>query len=72
MDIHLNRGMPGMPTLPPQLPILLFVLGAGAIGFGMLLIFNEWLLTYLVAGLFLLVGALLLLVGLRARRMLGR
>lgn len=71
MDINLNRGMPGMPQLPTQLPIVLLVLGSGAICFGLLLLWNEWLLRYLVAGVFLLIGALLLLTGLRAKKMLG-
>ncbi|MBX3462360.1 MAG: hypothetical protein KF830_04260 [Planctomycetes bacterium] len=71
MEIHLNRGMPGMPPLPTQLPTLLLLLGAAAIGFGLLLLWNEWLLRWLVAGVFLVVGGLLLLTGLRAKRMLG-
>jgi hypothetical protein len=71
MDINLNRGMPGMPKLPTQLPTLLLVLGGGAIGLGVLLIVNPQLLVYLVAGLFITVGALLMMTGLRAKRMLG-
>ncbi len=71
MDIRLKGGMPGMPTIPPQLPLLLLFLGAGAVGFGLLLLFNEWLLRWLVAGVFLLLGALLLVVAWRAKRMLG-
>lgn len=71
MDIKLNRGMPGMPQIPVQLPMLLFLLGAGSIAFGVLLIWNEKLLVWLVAGLFFLVGALLLLTGYRAKKMLG-
>ena len=71
MDIRLTGGMPGMPTIPPQLPILLLLLGGGAIGFGLLLLFNEWLLRYLVASLFLIIGAILLMVAWRAKRMLG-
>lgn len=72
MDIHLNRGLPGgMPMLPPQLPTLLLVLGGGALFLGLLLFLNEWLLRWLVAGLFCAVGALLVLVGLRAKRMIG-
>lgn len=71
MDIKLKGGMPGMPSVPPQLPLLLLLLGGGAIGFGLLLIFNPNLLVYLVAGLFFLVGALLLITGWRAKRMLG-
>ncbi|MFK7741909.1 MAG: hypothetical protein AB8H80_16450 [Planctomycetota bacterium] len=71
MDINLKGGMPGVPSIPPQLPLLLLMLGLGAIGFGLLLIFNEWLLRWLVAGLFVLVGALLLMIGARAKRMLG-
>lgn len=68
MDINLNRGMPRLPT---QLPTLLLILGAGSMFLGLLLIWNEQLLRWLVAGLFLLFGALLLLMGLRAKRMLG-
>ncbi|MCA8949355.1 MAG: hypothetical protein KDE27_07620 [Planctomycetes bacterium] len=60
-----------MPSVPPNLPVLLMMLGAGSIVFGMLLIWNEWLLRWIVAGVFLLIGALLLLTGLRAKRMLG-
>ena len=71
MDFKLNRGMPGVPQLPVQLPMLLFLLGASAIAFGLLLIWNEKLLVWLVAGLFFLVGALLLLTGYRAKKMLG-
>lgn len=71
MDIKLNRGMPGMPQIPVQLPMLLFLLGAGSIGFGVLLIWNPNLLVWLVAGLFFLVGVLLLLTGYRAKKMLG-
>ena len=71
MDIRLKGGMPGMPTIPPQLPLLLLFLGAGAVGFGLLLLFNEWLLRWLVAGVFLLLGGLLLVVAWRAKRMLG-
>lgn len=68
MEFNLNRGM---PSVPPQLPLLLLFLGGGAIVFGLLLIFNEWLLRWIVAGLFLLLGAILVLTGLRAKRMLG-
>jgi hypothetical protein len=71
MDIKLNRGMPGMPQVPAQLPMLLLILGAGAIAFGLLLLWNEWLLRWLVAGMFLLIGAVLLLTGVRAKKMLG-
>jgi hypothetical protein len=71
MEINLNRGMPGMPQLPTQLPTLLLFLGGGAIFLGMLLFLNEWLLRWLVASLFCVVGAVLVLTGLRAKRMLG-
>jgi len=72
MDINLKGGgMPGIPSIPPNLPILLFILGVGAIGFGLLLLWNEWLLRYLVAGIFILLGGLILLIGARAKRMLG-
>lgn len=71
MDIHLNRGMPGMPQMPTQLPTLLILLGSIAAGFGLLLLWNEWLVRWLVAGVFLLIGAVLLLTGLRAKKLLG-
>ena len=68
MDINLNRGMPHLPT---QLPTLLICLGGAAMFLGLMLIWNEQLLRWLVAGVFLLIGALLLLMGLRAKKMLG-
>lgn len=71
MDIKLNRGMPGMPQVPPQLPLLLLVVGSAAIGFGLLLLWNEWLLRWLVAGVFIVIGGVLLMTGWRAKRMLG-
>ncbi len=71
MEINLNRGLPGMPQVPSQLPTLLLMLGAASAFLGLLLIWNEHLLRWLVAGVFLLIGALLILTGLRAKRMLG-
>jgi len=74
MDINLKRGLPGMggmSQIPTALPTLLLVLGCGAIGFGLLLLWNEWLLRWLVAGVGLLAGGVLLLTGLRAKKMLG-
>lgn len=68
MEFNLNRGM---PSVPPQLPVLLLVLGGGAILFGLLVLFNAWLLQWIVAGLFLVLGAILIVTGLRAKRMLG-
>jgi hypothetical protein len=61
----------GTPTLPPHAPLLLLVPGIGFIVFGVLLLYNEKLLVYIVAGLFILLGGLLALAGLRAKRMLG-
>lgn len=72
MDFTLNRGMPGgMPQLPPALPNLLLFVGGCIALLGLLLFWNEHLLRYLVAGVFLLVGAVLVLIGLRAKKMLG-
>lgn len=68
MEINLNRGLPQLPT---QLPTLLLIVGGGSLFLGLMLIWNEWLLRWMVAGVFLLIGALLLVTGLRARRMLG-
>lgn len=71
MEIHLNRGMPGMPPIPGQMPMLLMLFGGAAIFLGLMLAFNEWLLRWLVAGVFIVFGAMLVAVGLRAKRMLG-
>ena len=71
MDFRLKGGMPGMPTVPPQLPTLLSMLGAGSAFLGLMLLLNEWLLRWLVAGVFLLIGGLLLVVAWRAKRMLS-
>ena len=71
MDFKLRGGMPGMPQLPPHAPMLLIVPGVGFILFGVTLIFNAWLLVYMVAGIFLLLGGLLTMAGLRAKKMLG-
>jgi hypothetical protein len=71
MDFKLRAGMSGMPQIPAQLPTLLLVLGGGAVAFGLLVLFNEWLVRWLVAGVFLVVGAVLLLTGLRAKKLLG-
>ena len=72
MDINLKGGgLPGMPSIPPNLPMLLLIVGIAAIGFGLMLLWNEWLLRYLVAGIFILLGGLVLLIGARAKRMLG-
>jgi uncharacterized membrane protein HdeD (DUF308 family) len=72
MDINLKGGgLPGMSAIPPNLPLLLLILGIASIGFGVLLLTNPWLLTYLVAGIFIALGGLILLIGARAKRMLG-
>jgi hypothetical protein len=71
MDIKLKGGMLGMPQIPSQLPNLLFLLGGGAVALGLLLIWNEHLLRWLVAGVFMLIGAVLLLTALRAKKFLG-
>lgn len=71
MDFQLGRGMPGMPQVPQQLPMLLFVIGAAAVGFGFAVLVYEWLLRWLVAGVFVLLGVVLLATAARAKRMLG-
>jgi hypothetical protein len=74
MDFKLKGGLPGMPgipQIPSQLPMLLLVLGGGAIGLGLLVLFNPVLLVWMVAGVFILIGVLLVLTGLRAKKMLG-
>lgn len=71
MDFQLGRGMPGMPQVPQQLPTLLFVLGGAAVGLGFAVLIYEWLLRWLVAGVFVLLGVVLLATAARAKRMLG-
>jgi hypothetical protein len=74
MDFKLKGGMPGMPgvpQLPVQLPMLLFLFGGGAIGLGLLVLWNPDLIRWMVAGVFMLVGAVLVLTGMRAKRLLG-
>ncbi|MBK8098229.1 MAG: hypothetical protein IPK26_14045 [Planctomycetes bacterium] len=77
MEHKLNRGMPGMAgmpgmsMLPPQAPYFLMIPGLLLIGFGVLVIFNEQLVKWLVAGVFLILGLLLLLAGTRMKRMVG-
>jgi hypothetical protein len=72
MNINLKGGgMPGIPSIPQNLPKLLLIIGVLSIGFGLLLLWNEWLLRYLVAGIFIALGGLVLLIGSRAKRMLG-
>lgn len=72
MDINLKGGgMPGIPTIPQNLPMLLLIIGVASIAFGLLLLWNEWLLRYLVAGVFIMLGGIVLLIGARAKRMLG-
>jgi len=70
MDINLKGRMPGM-GVPPQLPVLLLLLGSASVFLGLMLIWNEDLLRWLVAGVFLLIGAILLMTGWKAKRMLG-
>lgn len=71
MDFQLGRGMPGMPQVPQQLPTLLFVIGAAVVGLGFAVLVYDWLLRWLVAGVFVLLGVVLLATAARAKRMLG-
>ena len=71
MEFKLKGGMPGMPQIPSQLPMLLFLLGGGAIGLGLLVFFNPQLVVWMIAGVFILIGVILVLTGLRAKRLLG-
>lgn len=71
MEYRMKGGMGGMPQLPPAAPYLLLVPGVCLLGFGFLLFFNEWLLRWILAGMFVFVGGLLTLFGLRVKRMLG-
>jgi hypothetical protein len=71
MEFKLKGGIAGMPQLSPNAVYMLIVPGLFLVVFGLLLLFNEWLLRYLVAGMFLLLGGLLTLAGLRAKRLMG-
>jgi hypothetical protein len=71
MEYKLKGGMPGMPQLPPALPQILMVVGGALAFLGLFVIYNPDLLRYMVGGVFLLVGALLALIGYRARRLVG-
>ncbi len=74
MDFKLKGGLPGMPgipQIPSQLPVLLFVLGGGAIGVGLLVLFYPELIRWMVAGVFVLIGVVLVLTGMRAKKFLG-
>jgi uncharacterized membrane protein len=69
MTFQLNRG--GLPQFPPNAPLFLIVPGAGLALFGLLVLFNPDLIRWMVGGLFLVVGGLMLFAGMRARKMLG-
>jgi len=64
-------GMPGMPQVPPALPGILMVVGFGCAFLGMFVIYNPDLLRYMVGGVFLVLGALIALIGWRTKRFLG-
>jgi hypothetical protein len=61
----------GMPQVPAALPQILMVVGAALAFLGLLVIYNPDLLRYMVGGVFLLIGALLALIGYRVRRLVG-
>ena len=71
MEYKLKGGMPGMPQVPPALPQILMAAGVGMAFLGLLVIYNQELLRYMVGGVFVLLGALLALIGYRARRLVG-
>ena len=71
MEYKLKGGLPGVPQVPPAMPMFLMLIGGGLVFLGALLFVNEQLLRYLVSGMFVVVGLLLALVGYRARRLVG-
>lgn len=68
MDFNLPRG--GMPQLPPQVPMLLLLPGLALIVLGLVVLWNPFLIQYMVAGAFIALGALLMLAGRRMQRMM--
>jgi hypothetical protein len=68
MDFNLHRGT---PRLPPQAANILMIPGFGLIGVGVLVIYNEHLLVYMIASLFFLLGGLLVVAGLRLKKHMG-
>lgn len=70
MEFKLKGGQ-GLPQLSPAAPYILMIPGAGLVLFGIVLLTNPWLLVYMVAGVFILLGALLTLAGWRAKKMMG-
>jgi hypothetical protein len=71
MEYKLKGGMPGMPQVPAALPQILMIAGGALAFLGLFVIYNPDLLRYMVGGVFLLIGALLALIGYRARRLVG-
>lgn len=67
MEFNLPRG--GMPQLSPQAPMFLMVPGVVLIALGLLVLWNPVLIQYMVAGVFVAVGGLLVIVGRRMQRM---
>lgn len=69
MDFNLHRGG---PQLPAQAPLILMLPGFGLVALAILLIYNRELLVWLVAGMMFFVGAILILLGRRMQRLLGK
>jgi len=71
MEFKLKGGMSGMSQLPASAPTMLMVPGALMVGFGILVLWNPELIRWIFAGVFILLGSLLTMAGLRAKRLLG-
>jgi hypothetical protein len=68
MEFNLPRG--GMPQIPPQAAMFVLVPGVLLIGIGVLVLFNEVLIKFMVAGVFIVLGGLLVLLARRLQRMI--
>lgn len=67
MEFNLPRG--GMPQIPPQAPMFVLIPGVALVGIGVLVLFNEVLIKFMVAGMFIVIGGLLVLLARRLQRL---
>lgn len=71
MEFKLKGGMSGTPQFPANAPMMLMVPGVVLIAVGLLVLWNPELIKWMVAGVFILLGGMLTMAGMRAKRLLG-